>query len=101
MISDDGAETRTSESIAALPRGTVSFLLTDIEASTRLLHELVRERYGKLLDEHHSLLREAFAAVGGREVSTEGDAFFIVFERPSDAVRGARRAAGPCERALA
>ena len=88
-VSDNDVATRTLNSVGALPRGTLSFLFTDIEGSTRLLHELGDERYAKLLDEHHRLLREALAEVGGREVSTEGDAFFVVFERPSDAVHGA------------
>jgi len=79
-----------------LPRGTVTFLFTDIEGSTRLLHEL-GERYAEALAEHRRLLREAFAAHGGVEVDTQGDAFFIAFARASDALA----AADDAQRALA
>jgi predicted ATPase len=62
-----------------LPRGTVTFLFTDVEGSTRLLHELGAEAYAAALDEHRSALREAFARHGGVEVDTQGDAFFVAF----------------------
>jgi predicted ATPase/class 3 adenylate cyclase len=71
-----------------LPTGTVTFLLTDIEGSTRLVQQL-GDRFNDLIDDHHELLRGAFKAAGGTEVSTEGDAFFVVFERAGDAVKGA------------
>ncbi|MDR7422919.1 MAG: adenylate/guanylate cyclase domain-containing protein [Armatimonadota bacterium] len=61
-----------------LPGGTVTFLFTDIEGSTRLLQRL-GPRYDELLEEHRRLIREAVTAEGGHEVNTEGDAFFIVF----------------------
>ena len=79
-----------------LPSGTVTFLFTDIEGSTRLLQGL-RERYGELLEEHHRLLRAAFADAGGDELGTQGDAFFVAFARAKDAVAGAVAA----QRALA
>ena len=66
--------------------GTVTFLFTDVEGSTRLLKQL-RDRYGSVLAEHQRLLREAFAAHGGEEVDTQGDAFFYVFARARDAAR--------------
>jgi class 3 adenylate cyclase len=50
--------------MAQLPRGTVTFLFTDVEGSTLLLKHL-RDRYGAVLAEHQRLLREAFAAHGG------------------------------------
>ncbi|HYY34018.1 MAG TPA: response regulator [Gaiellaceae bacterium] len=71
-----------------LPRGTVTFLFTDIEGSTQLLKRL-GERYGGVLLEHQRLLRDAFARWSGLEVDTQGDAFFIVFPRAKDAVAGA------------
>jgi predicted ATPase/class 3 adenylate cyclase len=77
-----------------LPRGTVTFLFTDIEGSTRLLARL-RDRYGDVLEEHHRALRAAFAQHGGHEVHTEGDAFFVAFARATDAIDaavGAQRA---------
>ena len=73
----------------ALPGGTVTLLFTDIEGSTRLLHEL-GERYADVLLEHRRLLREAFERHGGVEVDTQGDAFFVAFARASDAVAAAR-----------
>jgi predicted ATPase/class 3 adenylate cyclase len=74
--------------MAELPSGTVTFLFTDIEGSTRLLRRLGR-RYAEVLGEHHRLLRAVFAEHGGREVHTEGDAFFVAFARASDAVAAA------------
>src|ERR671934_1319429 len=74
-----------------LPTGTVTFLFTDIEGSTRLLHEL-GGRYAELLIEHRRLLREAFVRHGGVEVDTQGDAFFVAFERASDALAAAQEA---------
>ena len=72
----------------ALPTGTVTLLFTDIEGSTRLL-EAVGERYGKLLADHHRILREVWAAHGGVEVDTEGDSFFVVFAAAPPAVDAA------------
>jgi YVTN family beta-propeller protein len=68
--------------------GALTFLFTDIEASTRLLKQL-RDRYGAVLEEHQHLLRAAFAAHGGQEVDTQGDSFFVVFSRARDAVLAA------------
>ena len=72
-----------------LPSGTVTFLFTDIEGSTRLLQEL-GEHYAEVLAEHRRALRDAFERNGGVEVDTQGDAFFVAFARASDAVAGAR-----------
>lgn len=71
-----------------LPSGTVTFLFTDIEGSTRLEREL-RERYSGILAEHQRMLREAFERYGGREIDTQGDSFFFVFPRARDAVAAA------------
>ena len=71
--------------IEELPSGTVTFLFTDIEGSTRLLTRL-RGRYAEVLGEHQRLLRAAFDEHDGREVHTEGDAFFVAFARASDAI---------------
>ena len=64
-----------------LPTGTVTFLFTDIEGSTRLLQEL-GDRYGAVRDEHAAILRRAIRDGGGVEVSTEGDSFFAAFASP-------------------
>src|SRR5437899_3133879 len=79
-----------------LPSGTVSFLFTDIEGSTKLLHEL-GDAYADALAEHRLVLREAFARHGGVEVDTQGDAFFYAFARAGDALA----AAGEAQAALA
>jgi predicted ATPase len=71
-----------------LPSGTVTFLFTDIEGSTRLLQELGDE-YVDALAEHRRLLRDAFERHGGVEVDTQGDAFFVAFARAADAVAAA------------
>jgi predicted ATPase len=79
-----------------LPTGTVTFLFTDIEGSTRLLGRLGDE-YAEVLAEHHRALREVWSRHEGVEVDTQGDAFFVAFARASDAVA----AAADGQRALA
>src|SRR5437764_1939815 len=71
---------------AGLPTGTVTFLLTDIEGSTRLIDELGEEDYVAALSEHRRLLREAFGAHGGVEVDTQGDAFLYAFSEAGAAL---------------
>ena len=71
-----------------LPSGTVTFLFTDIEGSTRLLHEL-GDGYVEVLAEHRRALRDAFSRYGGVEVDTQGDALFVAFARASDAAAAA------------
>ena len=71
-----------------LPTGTVTFLFTDIEGSTRLLQEL-GDGYAEVLAEHRRVLREAWRQHEGVEVDTQGDAFFVAFARASDAVAAA------------
>ncbi len=82
--------------MATLPGGTVTFLFTDIEGSTRLLQEL-GDAYGEVVRDHRQLLRESLGDKGGTEVDTQGDAFFYSFPRARDAVAGAVAA----QRALA
>ncbi len=79
-----------------LPTGTVTFLFTDIEGSTRLLDAL-GDDYGQLLGEHGRILRDAIRAGGGTEVGTEGDSFFAAFPT----ARGAALAAVTAQRELA
>ena len=74
---------------AELPTGTVTFLFTDIEGSTRLLHALGPEAYAEALAEHRRVLREAFAAHDGVEVDTQGDAFFVAFPTATGAAAAA------------
>jgi predicted ATPase len=72
-----------------LPTGTVTFLFSDIEGSTKLLHEL-GDAYAGALAEHRELVRSAFAEHDGVEIGTEGDAFFSAFARATDAVAAAQ-----------
>ncbi|MEO7803475.1 MAG: adenylate/guanylate cyclase domain-containing protein [Actinomycetota bacterium] len=77
-----------------LPTGTVTFVFSDIEGSTRLLQAL-GNAYPSVLEQHGALLRESFAINNGVVVSTEGDSFFVVFSSPTDAIlaaMGAQRA---------
>jgi DNA-binding NarL/FixJ family response regulator/class 3 adenylate cyclase len=76
--------------------GTYTFLLTDIEGSTSLARRL-RDRWGDVLADHHRCLRSVFEEAGGEGIGTQGDAFFVAFRSPKDAVVAA--AAG--QRALA
>jgi class 3 adenylate cyclase len=82
--------------MASLPGGTVTFLFTDIEGSTRLLQQL-GDAYGDVVRDHRLLLREHLGDKGGTEVDTQGDAFFFSFPRAKDGVAGAVAA----QRALA
>ena len=78
-----------------LPSGTVTFLFTDVEGSTKLLNEL-GDAYADVLGEHRRVLRDALARHGGVEVDTQGDAFFVAFGRANDALA----AAGDAQKAL-
>ncbi len=75
---------------ADLPAGTVTFLFTDIEGSTRLLDELGAERYAEALAEHRRIVRESCTEQGGVEVDTQGDAFFFAFPTAPGALEAAR-----------
>jgi predicted ATPase/class 3 adenylate cyclase len=80
-----------------LPPGTITFLFTDVEGSTRLLHELDADGYAATLAEHGRLIRAACARHDGVEVDTQGDAFFFGFPTAPGAVS----AAGEITEALA
>jgi len=71
--------------VGELPGGTITMLFTDIEGSTALLSRL-GDRYAEALSAHRVLMRAAMAAWHGREISTEGDSFFVVFESAADAL---------------
>ena len=77
-----------------LPTGTVTFVFTDIEGSTRLLQELGADAYAEALADHRRTLREAFVHHDGVEVDTQGDAFFIAFSTAPAAVSAAAEAQG-------
>jgi predicted ATPase/class 3 adenylate cyclase len=82
--------------MAQLPTGTIIFLFTDIEGSTRLVQDL-GPSYGDVLEAHQRLMRAAIAAHDGIELGTEGDSFLVVFAHARQAVAAAVEA----QRALA
>jgi predicted ATPase/class 3 adenylate cyclase len=69
-----------------LPTGTVTFVFTDVEGSTRLLHQLGADAYADALAQHRRALREAFVRHEGVEVDTQGDSFFIAFSTAPAAI---------------
>jgi class 3 adenylate cyclase len=71
-----------------LPGGTLTFLFADVEGSTRLLESLGRTRYAELLGATGNLLREKFDERGGRQIDTQGDAWFFVFRSALEALLG-------------
>jgi len=80
-----------------LPAGTLTFVFTDIEGSTRLVQELGEARFGAMLEDHGRLVGGAFDAEGGHRVRMEGDSFFYVFDRATSALA----AVAAAQRALA
>jgi len=72
-----------------LPTGTITFLFTDVEGSTRLLQELGPDGYAEALTAHRSLIREACTRYDGVEVDTQGDAFFFAFPTAPGALSAA------------
>lgn len=73
------------------PSGTVTFLFTDIEGSTKLLERLGND-YASLLGDQRDILRTIAEKFNGHEVDTQGDAFFFAFFRAGDAVNFAAEA---------
>jgi predicted ATPase len=82
----------------ALPSGTVTFMFTDIEGSTRLLRA-VGPAYREALADHRRAVREAVARQHGVEVDTQGDAFFVAFLSAADAAAAALEAQAALETA--
>ncbi|HEV8468941.1 MAG TPA: adenylate/guanylate cyclase domain-containing protein [Candidatus Limnocylindria bacterium] len=74
--------------VASLPRGTVTFLLTDIEGSTRLLQRL-GDGYAALLRDVRTLIRTSVRRSDGHEVDAHADEFFAVFRQPARALDAA------------
>jgi ABC-type transport system substrate-binding protein/class 3 adenylate cyclase len=77
--------------MAELPTGTVTFLFTDIEGSTILLQRL-GDGYPEVMADHQRLLRQSWADHDGHEIDTQGDSFFVVFARATDAIAAAAQA---------
>ena len=92
MTSKDEAVARTPAPAGrSLPTGTLTFLFTDIEGSTRLAAAL-RDAWPTLLERHRAIIRAALEASGGIEVQTEGDGFFAVFDSASAGLTAVVRA---------
>jgi predicted ATPase/class 3 adenylate cyclase len=79
---------RQSGRATDLPGGTVTFFFSDVEGSTRLATAL-GDAFAEVLEDHRRVIRAAFAATNGMEVSTGGDSFFAVFLSPADALSAA------------
>src|SRR5262249_29618582 len=88
ILLDRTAPAGETKRVPERPTGTVTFLFTDIEGSTRLLQQL-RDRYADVLWRNGEVLRAAFVDHDGHEIDTQGDAFFAVFGRARDAVAAA------------
>jgi class 3 adenylate cyclase len=85
-----------SLNLSELPSGAVTFLFTDIEASTALV-KMLRGGYREVLADHARLLRGVFEQHSGHEIDTQGDSFFVAFQNAREAVLAAVAA----QRALA
>ncbi len=92
ILRQDEALTAAAPTRRRLPEGTVTFLFTDIEGSTGLLHALGEEAYAEALAEHRRLLRDVFREHDGVEVDTQGDAFFVAFPTAPRALAAAAQA---------
>jgi class 3 adenylate cyclase len=73
---------------SAFPTGSVTFMLTDIEGSTRLLRRL-EDGYAPLLRDVRAVILSAVRRSGGRKVDVHGDEFLAVFQRPAAAIEAA------------
>ena len=74
--------------VTEIPTGTVTFLFTDIEGSTRLAQEL-GDAWPPLLERHREIARAAWSEQHGVEIGTEGDSFFVVFTSAPQATAAA------------
>jgi predicted ATPase/DNA-binding SARP family transcriptional activator len=81
--------------VASGPSGTVTFLFTNVEGSTRLWDQ-ARDAMDEAMRRHDELLRSAIEECGGYLFKTNGDAFHAAFSTAKEAVR----AAGEAQRAL-
>jgi predicted ATPase/DNA-binding SARP family transcriptional activator len=82
-------ETDDERAVPRPPAGTITFLLSDLEGSTRLLRSLGRRSHAELIRQHNELLRAVWSGYAGYEVDTVGDGFVVAFRETSGAVRAA------------
>jgi class 3 adenylate cyclase len=66
-----------------------TLVFTDLSGSTETLNRLGDARWRLLLAEHNQAVRAEIERFGGREAKTTGDGFFVLFDSPARAVRGA------------
>ncbi len=76
-------------SVGGVAAGTLTFLFSDIEGSTRIEQAIGTSAYAAVLERHRELLRAAFSTHGGVEQGTEGDSFFVVFGSAREALAAA------------
>src|SRR5574342_286290 len=81
-------EQETPKIASQKPTGTVTFLFSDIEGSTQLLHR-IGDQYAQALEEQRVIMRAAFQQFDGYEIDTAGDGFFVAFSRALDGVLAA------------
>ena len=81
-----------------LPTGTVTFLFSDMEGSTRLVQDLGPAAFTQVLDQHNAILREAISGHGGVERVTQGDSFLVMFREAPAAVSAAAEAQGALDK---
>src|SRR5918996_1415133 len=74
---------------ATSDRTLTTIVFTDLSGSTEALQRLGDSRWRLLLAEHNQAARAEIERFGGREIQTTGDGFFILFDSPVRAVRGA------------
>jgi eukaryotic-like serine/threonine-protein kinase len=93
-------EAKRNQSGATVPAGTrqwVAVMFTDIADSTPLTAELGDDTWREVLGRHRATIRAQVQECDGREVSTQGDSFFVRF----DDAEGALRCAVAIQRRLA
>src|SRR5438309_12001445 len=80
---------RSSGPDGGLPPGSMTFLFTDIEGSSRLEQRVGTAGYAQLRARHRAIVRASLKAHGGAEQGTEGDSFFALFGDPANALAAA------------
>jgi len=75
-----------------LPTGTITFLASDMEGSTRLVQAVGPAVFREILEQHNAILRTAFETHGGVERGTQGDSFLVMFQEAPAALAAAAEA---------
>jgi predicted ATPase/class 3 adenylate cyclase len=72
-----------------LPTGTVTFMFTDIEGSTELVHQIGDDAFGRIVEDHQQVIDAVISGHEGVMVATEGDSVFVVFPDAASGVAAA------------